>query len=612
MSNRQTLLSKLLVSLAVAIVLVVSAAGLLYLFIDIDAYRNDVETQIEALTGRAVKISGDIDLTLSLNPSLSVEDVTFGNASWGSEPQMLHIGRLTGQVALLPLLTGNIEVHRLVFIDTTLLLETDTQGHGNWSLGSPKDTPAASSAKLPIIEQLSIRNLRLAWRSHKDTNATFYRLGRMKVSGIGTQQPIQIEASAGDNDTSPIPLWSLRLKVDGTDTGFRVSDIALTTDKSDINGELSLSVDENGQRLTGTLSSSRLRPNDIVRMIAESLSPNHVSQDKGTNANKVFSNSPFELNLPPDLAIDLTYEAQRLGDASLVLEDLSTRITAEQGVVGIVANQARLDDAEISTALSIDLGRTKPAATLTLTGKALQLGELSRKISDRKWVDSRGDLDIRLTGSGHSLAEMMANASGSARLLVGKGKADLRDVDTMIGGITVLTSLLRGEGNQIELNCVAGSFEIENGIATSRVMLADTQNATIYGSGTVNLGSERLDLILKPKPKQTSLNVAVPVEIGGTLKQPVFTPEKMATAKKGAGVLAAIGLISFPPAILLGLGELGSEDKNPCLTIAAQTNNEENTAPKSKGNRRSTIERATHNVGEAIDDLGSAVKGLFK
>ena len=611
MSNRQTLLTKLLISLTVTIVLVVSAAGLLYLFIDIDAYKDDVAARIEALTGREVAINGDIDLNLSLNPSLSVEDVTLGNASWGSKPQMLKIGRLQGRVALLPLLSGNIEIRELAFFDTELLLETDAKGLGNWSLDSPQDASTPSSISLPVIEQLSIRNLRLAWRGHTDTKAAVYRLGNLEISGIGTRRPIHIEAIAGDSDESPIPLWALHLTVKDTDAGFQVSDIVLTADESDLSGELSLSVDEKKLRLTGSLSSNRLRPNDITRMITDIFDPDNVTQDHGISDTRVFPNTPFELNIPRDLTMDLTYQAQRLGDMSLALQDLSARFKAEQGVVSIVTKQARLDDANVSAELSIDSRQTKPLAELTLTGKALQLGRISQALTGKAWLDSRGDLDVKLQGSGHSLAQIMASATGNTRLLVHKGNADLRDIDTLVGGLTALTNLVRGDSNQVLLNCIASSFEVKNGIATSRVMLADTENATLYGSGTIDLRSEQLDLILKPKPKQASLNVAVPVEIRGTLKEPVFTPEKVATAKKGAGVLAAIGLISFPPAILLGLGELGSGEENPCLTIAAQANSAENPTIKPKRKGGSTLERAADGVGDALDNLGSAVKDLF-
>ena len=612
MSNQQTLLRKLLASFAVTTILIACAAGLLYLFIDIDAYRDDVEARIEALTGREVTIGGDIDLSLSLNPSLSVEDVAFGNASWGSEPQMLHVGRLTGQIALLPLLTGNIEIHRLAFVDTTLLLETDTRGRGNWSLVSPKDAPASSPTKLPIIEQLSLHNLRLAWRSHKDTDATLYRLGHVAVSSIGTQQPIRIEANAGDSGASPVPPWSIRLKVDSTDNDVTINDIALTTNESNITGELSLSMDENGQRLTGTLWSDNLRPSDIARMIDDIVDSSGITSDRRQSDDRLFPDKSFTLNIPPDFTMNLRYGAQRLGGTSLALNDVSARFTVAQGIFRIATEQARLGDADVSARISIDSGQAEPLAKLTLSGKALQLGTLSKALTGKKWLDSHGDLDIGLQGSGDSLAQIMASANGSTRLLVNKGNADLRDLDTLIGGLTALTNLVRGARDQVMLNCIASSFEIENGIATSRVMLADTENATLYGSGTIDLRSEQLDLILRPKPKQASLNVAVPVEISGTLAKPVVTPEKVATAKKGAGILAAIGLISFPPAILLGLGELGSGEDNPCLTIATQTDSADNTTAKSDKKNSSTIERATESVGEALDDLGSAVKGLFK
>jgi AsmA family protein len=42
-------------------------------------------------TGRDLTIGGDIELGLSLFPTLVVNDVTFQNASWGTRPQMAQV-----------------------------------------------------------------------------------------------------------------------------------------------------------------------------------------------------------------------------------------------------------------------------------------------------------------------------------------------------------------------------------------------------------------------------------------------------------------------------------------------------------------------------------------
>ena len=61
-------------------------------------------------------------------------DVTFANASWGSQPEMIKIGKLQAQVRLLPLLFRDVELRQMGLTGVEVLLETDPSGRGNWDL----------------------------------------------------------------------------------------------------------------------------------------------------------------------------------------------------------------------------------------------------------------------------------------------------------------------------------------------------------------------------------------------------------------------------------------------------------------------------------------------
>ena len=60
-----------------------------------------------------------------------------------------------------------------------------------------------------------------------------------------------------------------------------------------------------------------------------------------------------------------------------------------------------------------------------------------------------------------------------------------------------------------------------DGIAKTDKLLLDTSRLTVAGSGTLDLDSEELDLVLSPRPKQARLvSVANPVRVTGTLSDP--------------------------------------------------------------------------------------------
>ncbi|MBT5659425.1 MAG: AsmA family protein, partial [Rhodospirillaceae bacterium] len=115
-------------------VLVVAAIIGGYFFlqsIDFGQYRGLIEEQAKAATGRDLKIAGQFELDLlTLEPALTVDDVTLANAPWGSRPEMLSIKSLELEVALIPLLSGNVVVKRLVLVAPDILLETNKKGEG--------------------------------------------------------------------------------------------------------------------------------------------------------------------------------------------------------------------------------------------------------------------------------------------------------------------------------------------------------------------------------------------------------------------------------------------------------------------------------------------------
>ncbi|MBX9736616.1 MAG: AsmA family protein, partial [Phycisphaerales bacterium] len=78
--------------------------------IDPAAYLPVAVAKVKELTGRELKVDGGIGYSLSLVPKLSIESVRFQNASWGSRPDMLLAKRVEVQIALLPLLSGRIDI----------------------------------------------------------------------------------------------------------------------------------------------------------------------------------------------------------------------------------------------------------------------------------------------------------------------------------------------------------------------------------------------------------------------------------------------------------------------------------------------------------------------
>ena len=114
-------------------------------------------------TGRELIMKGDIKIQLGFAPGLSIENVSFQNAPWGSRPELAKIKRFETQVALLPLIKGIIEIKRFILIAPDIFIETDTSGKLNLDFQTA-ETPNKQKSKQPAIvfNEVRIENGRLS------------------------------------------------------------------------------------------------------------------------------------------------------------------------------------------------------------------------------------------------------------------------------------------------------------------------------------------------------------------------------------------------------------------------------------------------------------------
>ena len=140
------------VLLGVTAIIVVGLVGLLLApsFIDWNQQKARIAQEVFDATGERVVIEGNVSLALLPTPRLSAAGVRLAGTEDG--PDRLTLNSLDLQVALAPLLGGEIEVTSLMMVEPVVLYEIDAQGRANWSLdegeseGAPGGTADAGAA----------------------------------------------------------------------------------------------------------------------------------------------------------------------------------------------------------------------------------------------------------------------------------------------------------------------------------------------------------------------------------------------------------------------------------------------------------------------------------
>ena len=125
------LLKFILISVVSVCVLVVAAGYILLTQIDFNAYKNSIIKIVYEKTGRQLTMD-NIQLKPSFNPIVEVQKVTFSNAEWAKNPEMVSAQSIELGFALLPLFHKKIEIDTFTVHDAVVNLEMNSQGKANW------------------------------------------------------------------------------------------------------------------------------------------------------------------------------------------------------------------------------------------------------------------------------------------------------------------------------------------------------------------------------------------------------------------------------------------------------------------------------------------------
>lgn len=139
-------MKKLLIGFVVLLVLAVVAVLVGPSFVDWNSYKGQIAQQAMALTGRAVRIDGDVSLRVVPAPELSAAQVRVANAPQGSEADMASLEQLQVRIAFWPLLKGQVQVESVSLIEPTVLFEVYPDGRNNWTFGAAGDAEKQTAA----------------------------------------------------------------------------------------------------------------------------------------------------------------------------------------------------------------------------------------------------------------------------------------------------------------------------------------------------------------------------------------------------------------------------------------------------------------------------------
>ncbi len=132
-------------------------------FVDWNRYKAEIAGPIEQATGRRLAMNGDLSLAVLPSPRVSAADVRLSDLE-GKE-DFVRLRSLEVEVALWPLLRGEIQVVSIRLVDPEVFLEVAADGSPNWTMpptgdeaGAPVNGASAGTPSNISVERVVIAN----------------------------------------------------------------------------------------------------------------------------------------------------------------------------------------------------------------------------------------------------------------------------------------------------------------------------------------------------------------------------------------------------------------------------------------------------------------------
>jgi AsmA protein len=440
---------------------------------------------------------------------------------------------------------------------------------------------AAGTAPWPVALQASAGAARAAVEGSVARPAAWEGLDlalRATVPDLAALSPLAGQQLPAVKDVA----FAARLTDRDRGSGFALRDIAASAMGSDINGEASL-LRAQRSRIEATLTSRRIDADALMATLPAAPAPAAAAPAAPT--------PPRDGRMIPDTPLPL--EPLKLIDARLALtigellfgatpyRDVAAQVALANGHLQVTGLKATLPSGALSGGLDLDAGKSPPPVALALRAPALELATLLPPLGVPFPVRGALELDLDVKGSGASPRAIAATLNGHLGIAVGQGTIDNRLIDLLAGDMwRALVPGAPRTGNT-NVNCIATRLDLAGGVATARALLFDTSLARVSGSGTMNLGQERLALRMLPTLRVAGGGISVPVNVTGTFAAPSYRPDAAgalggiaAGAASGAGQGATVGgplgaiVGGIVGATRQGAGDAAAEDCPAALALA--------------------------------------------
>jgi hypothetical protein len=350
----------------------------------------------------------------------------------------------------------------------------------------------------------------------------------------------------------PAMPFELRAHFTGTPGTFEMDELTARLGESDFSGQIAISLQKQIPGIDIRIQSNRL---DIDAFATQYDQPAELEEDESSEVpddDRLIPDREIRLDILRKFDAQLALEAQQLLFQEKEYRDLALYADVTDGMLNVHRAEASGDNGELTATFVAEPENDAAKITGSLRGTDLYLGVFGQS-GDDVAIAPRIEAKIDLTGTGHTVHELVGTLTGKARFTSNGGRTPNSKSGSFIFGdffAEVFTAVnpFAKEDPYTEVVCIAILLDATNGkLAVDPGIVVQTNKMNIVSTGLIDLVTEKIDLNFRTASRgrigiSAGQFINPYIKVAGTLANPKLTLDPQGTLVSGGAAVATLGL----------------------------------------------------------------------
>lgn len=550
----------------------VAGAAILVATVDPNDHKESIVAAVKDATGRDLKLEGDIGFSFFPKLGVKLGQAEFSNAKgFGDEP-FASVDKVGVSVDLLSLLKMKVQADTIELKGLRVNLQKNRNGKTNWddlsgnsSSASSDATTSSDSSSIGLeVAGIHITDSQVIYDDRQAGNKITLNPIELKTGSVGSGKPSKISVQLGLTQTNPALSADVDLNTNARlniDTAvYQLTDLVLAVNaKGDTlpNSVLDLKVNSDVEAnlnseslkldpidisladvaLDGSLSvKSFSKPNikfalhsneiDLAKLIpASDSSASASSADSSAQ-----TDSDAKIELPVDmlrsLKIDGSLKVDKLLASGLTMTDISAKIDGKGGVINLNPLTMNLYQGACTGSAGLNVSGKTPKYSASSDLKNLAVEGLMADLSEdgKSIIRGKTQMAFNVATSGDRPSTLTKRLNGKASFKAAEGALQS---EKLAQNVEKVIAFLKGRqpkpaGEELVFDSLAGTFNIQNGVAKNNDLKLITPLIYANGKGDIDIGESSLDYVMAIGLSEELGKAAIPITIKGPFEKPKY------------------------------------------------------------------------------------------